>query len=451
MAKSQVGPGMRPSRARSRRTLGVGALVMSGALALGACGGGDSGTSPSEPAGDGTVELTFWSWMTNIEDVVDIWNQAHPEIQVTVDRLAEGDDLVTRILTASEAGNLPDLMQVEYQSLPILVSNGIAADITEDVASLQDSVSEGAWNQVTWDGQTYALPGDVAPLMLFYRADRFAELGLDVPTTWDEFAAVAEAVRAADPASNLTAYSPDFSGWFAGMSQQAGADWWTTEGDAWGVDIDSAPTQQVASYWGDLLADGAVSTEATYSADWNARLADGTLLAWVAPVWGAGVIEGIAPDTAGSWRAAALPQWSAGDDVTGFWGGSSAAVSEQTEHRAEAVEFLTWLFTSDEASQALVDISGLYPAATAGQEYASETATPAILAGQDDFYQLAAHAASVARGFTWAPNVNATYQIMQDAFSAAMQAGTPLVDQLPAIEEDSRADLESQGYEVVDD
>ncbi len=448
MTDSRTAGTARPRRRGRRRATALGAVAVAGALALGACGGADPS---SDAAGEeGPVELTFWSWMTNIEDVVDLWNAEHPDIQVTVDRLAEGDDLVTRILTAGEAGNLPDLMQAEYQSLPVLVSNGIAADITQDVADLQDQLSPGAWEQVTWAGSTFALPGDVAPLMLFYREDRFAELGVDVPATWDEFAAAAEAVRAADPASNLTAYSPDYSGWFAGMAQQAGADWWsTTDADEWVVDIDSAESRKVATYWGDLVGDGAVSTEATYSTDWNARLADGTLLAWVAPVWGAGVIEGIAPDTAGLWRAAPLPQWESGDDVTGFWGGSSVAVSAESEHHEAAVEFLTWLSTSPESTQALVDVAGVYPAAVAGQEYAGDTTTPAVLEGQDDFYQLAAHAASVARGFTWAPNVNATYQLMQDAFSAALEAGTPMVDRLAAIESGSRDDLQAQGYAVA--
>lgn len=444
-------------RGRRRRALGAGAFGVAAALTLAACSGGgaESGDptagASSDPGGPAeVVELTFWSWMTNIEDVVAIWNEQNPGIQVTVDRLAEGDDLVTRIITASEAGNLPDLMQAEYQALPILVSNGIVADLTADVQPVWDSIADGAWNQVTWDGQTFAVPGDIAPLMLFYREDRFAELGLDVPTTWDEFAELARAVRAADPSSRLTSFSPGDTGWFAGLSQQAGADWWSTEGETWVVDIDSEQTRRVAEFWGDLIAEGLVDTNATYSAEWNAALADGTQLAWVSPVWGAAVIGGIAPDTAGLWRAAPIPQWSAGEDVTGYWGGSSAAVSADTDHHQESVEFLTWLLTSEEATQALVDISGLYPAAVSGQEYAEQTATPAVLEGQDDFYQLAADAASVARGFTWAPNVNATYTILQDAFSAAIEAGTPLVDALPKIDADSRADLAGQGYQVAE-
>jgi len=454
MSKSAIPQRAVHGRWVRRRSFGVGTLSVVAALVLAACGGSseEGGTATTSPDSGGSgepVELTFWSWMTNIKDVVAIWNNANPDIHVTVDRLAEGDDLVTRIITANKAGNLPDLMQAEYQALPVLVSNGIVADLSQDVKPIRDSISEGAWNQVTWNGKTFAVPGDIAPLMMFYREDRFAELGLTVPTTWKEFAETARSVRAADPSSYLTSFSPGDTGWFAGLSQQAGADWWSTEGESWKVNIDSEPTQRVATFWGDLVAEHAVATNATYSAEWNAALNDGTQLAWVSPVWGAGVIAGIAPDTAGLWRAAPMPQWSTGQDVTGYWGGSSAAISAHTKHYKESMKFLTWLFTSTEATKALVDISGLYPAAVSGQEYALQTVTPAILKGQDDFYRLAAHAASVARGFTWSPNVTATYSTLHDAFSAAIEAGTPLVDALPAIESSSQADLEAQGYQVA--
>ena len=43
--------------------------------------------------------------------------------------LAGGGDMVTKLLTAAKAGNPPDLAQVEYQSLPTLVSNEVLADI----------------------------------------------------------------------------------------------------------------------------------------------------------------------------------------------------------------------------------------------------------------------------------------------------------------------------------
>jgi multiple sugar transport system substrate-binding protein len=443
----------RRRRATRRSAIVLTCLVSVLALVLAACGSSDeddpTGEAPPSTS-SGPVKLTYWTWMTNIEDVVAIWNKENPDIQVKIDRLAEGDDLVTRIVTAAKAGNLPDMMQVEYQSLPILVSNEVVADLTEEVAPLQDAMPASAWDQVTWNDTSYAIPGDIGPLMMYVRTDRFKELGIAVPTTWEEFAQAAKAVRAADPDAYLSSFDATYPGWFAGLAQQAGAQWWSAEDDAWVVDIDDGPTEQVADFWSALLADGDLSTSPTYSAEWNAAMADGSILSWIAPVWGAGVIQGTAPDTAGKWRAVPLPQYAAGENVSGYWGGSSSAVSADTEHAEQATQFLTWLYTDPEALAALVDVAGLYPAALEGQDYAAGTGSPEILQGQDDFWQLAADAAANAQGFQWSPNVNFTFTTMQDAFATAVEKGTSLSDTLPDIEKASRDDLASQGYPVAE-
>ncbi len=426
-----------------RRILVPSALAAIVPLALAGCTGGGT-----DAEADGPVELTYWSWATDIESVVDVWNAENPDIQVTVDGNAEGDDLVTRIITAAKAGNLPDIMQVEYQSLPVLVSNEIVADLSHDVADLQDAMPAAAWDQVTWGGASYAVPGDVGPLMMYVRADRFAELGIDVPTTWDEFAAAAETASAAG--AKITSFDATYPGWFAGLSQQAGAQWWSDVDGSWAVDIDDEPTQKVADYWGALLDAGVVSTSPTYSAEWNTELATGELLTWIAPVWGAGVLEGIAPDTAGDWRAVPLPTWDAGDTATGYWGGSSSAIAATSEHQDAAAAFLTWLYTSEEGTSQLVDVAGLYPAAIVGQEYAATTTTPGILEGQDDFWQLAADAADNAQGFLWSPNVNYTFSTMKDAFATSIEHGTSIADTLGDVDEASAADLAAQGYPVAE-
>ena len=50
-------------------------FVLAVALVAGCSSGG------SNDAG-GPVELTFWTWATNIEKVVDKWNATHPDVHV---------------------------------------------------------------------------------------------------------------------------------------------------------------------------------------------------------------------------------------------------------------------------------------------------------------------------------------------------------------------------------
>src|SRR5262245_40752317 len=103
-------------------------LLSSFVLAVALLAGCSSGGSDE---GGGRVELTFWTWATNIEKVVDKWNAKHPDVHVTVSRQSQGDELVTKVLTAAKSGNAPDLFQAEYQALPTFVSNDVAADLSQ--------------------------------------------------------------------------------------------------------------------------------------------------------------------------------------------------------------------------------------------------------------------------------------------------------------------------------
>ena len=434
----------------------VGALIVTTALA--ACTSSNDGDTPSDgdstPGGGTTGEqadLQFWTWTTNIEDVIAIWNDEHPDIQVTVDRQAQGDELITRVLTAAQAGNEPCLVHTEYQALPVLVANGVVADITADFEGIRDAFPDGAWGLTSFGDQVFAIPQDIAPMMLFYREDLFAQYGLKVPTTWDEFAALAAEVRQkAGPDQYLTTFSSGDPGWFAGLSQQAGAEWWTSEGEAWKVGINDEATTALADYWGNLVSQGLIDDQPMYTPEWNAAMNDGTLLAWPTAVWGAGVLEGVAPDTAGLWRAVPMPQWSAGENVTGYWGGSGTAITTDCEYREQAVEFVTWLNTSPEALEALVTISGVYPAATAGQTGPALAQPPVMMPNQPDFYTQASEIAGTARGFTWGPNVNVAYNTYKDAFQAAIEGGTPFSGAINTMQDTTVADLKTQGYEVID-
>ena len=174
-------------------TVAVAALALTGCTAT---GGGE----------DGPVSLDYWAWAPNIDQVVDIWNEQNPDIQVTVQKQDGGDPVITKLLTALKAGNgAPDLIQAEYQKIPTLVSSDALADISGDLGDdVSGAFADGLWSSVTLGGDAvYAIPQDSGPMMFYYREDVFSDLGLQVPTTWDEYADVAAAVHASDPSRYL--------------------------------------------------------------------------------------------------------------------------------------------------------------------------------------------------------------------------------------------------------
>ncbi|MBI9113456.1 ABC transporter substrate-binding protein [Sanguibacter suaedae] len=412
---------------------------------LAACSGDDSS--------DGPVSLTFWTWAPEMEAVVDIWNEQNPDIQVTVNKQDGGDAAVTKLLTAIKAGSgAPDLMQAEYQAIPTMVSSDALADISDVLADdVAGHFPEGVWNAVTLGSDAvYAVPQDSGPMQFYYRADVFAELGLEVPTTWDEYADVAAQVRAADPSKYLGTFSATDAGWFTGLAQQAGASWWSIDGDSWEVSVDDEPTLRVAEYWGGLVEEGVIDNKPMYTPEWNAALNDGSQIGWLSAVWAPGVLAGNAPDTAGLWEMAPMPQWDADEPATGNWGGSATAVTTQSEHPEEAAEFVTWLNTSPEGVEALADISGIYPADSAGQEALGDS--PEFFSNQEDFYEIAAQTASTAGSFTYGPNVNVAYSAYNDQFGKAAEARSKadFVAAVETMQETTRSNLVDSGFSVAD-
>jgi multiple sugar transport system substrate-binding protein len=415
---------------------------------LAACSGDDE--EPAQTAGDpnAPANLTFWTWTTNIQKVVDIWNAKNPTQKVTVSNQAQGEELITKTLTAHRAGNAPDLIHAEYQALPVLITNGVAADLTSLAGGIKGEFTEGTWALTSFGGKTYAIPQDVGPMMLYYREDLFQQLGLTVPKTWDEFAGVARQVRQKDSKRYLATFSSGDPGWFAGLAEQAGANWWVNDNGTWTVRINDEATKKVASFWGDLVNQDILSGKPMYTPEWNKAMTDGTLLAWPSAIWGAGVLEGVAPSTKGKWRMVAMPQWDAAAPASGYWGGSATAISSKSSQRAQAEKFVKWLNTDQEALDALISEGGIYPAATKGQSSPQLNEAPAMMPNQPTFFAEAAEIAKTARGFNWAPNVNVTYSNYSDIFAKAIQEKSDFAAAVDAIQAASVADLKKQGFEV---
>ncbi|GGT86312.1 MULTISPECIES: ABC transporter substrate-binding protein [Streptomyces] len=437
-----------PIVSRHRRAVSVATAVALGAATLTACGSSDGG----DQAESGPVSLTYWAWAPNMDKVAALWNQKNPDIKVTVQKQASGDDLVTKIITASKAHQAPDLVQAEFQALPTLVSNDALADISEEVGGAKDKFTPGLWQQTTLGSDAvYAVPQDSGPMMFYYRTDLFQQYGLKVPTTWDEFAATAKALKAKAPGKSLTTFSSNDAGLFAGLAQQAGARWWTTEGQKWKVGVDDAATRKVADFWGGLVQEGAVDNQPMYTPAWNKALNTGQQIGWVSAVWAPGTLTTAAPDTKGKWAVAPLPQWDAAKPATGSWGGSTTAVTTDSKHKAAAAKFATWLNTDPEALAALVKESGIYPAATAAQTGGALAKAPDFFANQPDFYARAAAIAKTTAPAAWGPNVNVAYTSFKDEFGKAAKVKSKggFADALTAMQAATVADLKKQGFEVA--
>lgn len=398
------------------------------------------------------VELTYWNWAPHIDEVVKIWNDAHPNVQVTVSRAAGAAEIVQKLSAAHAAGSPPDVTNVTYQDLPALVVNGFVTDISAEMAPLKDKISPVAWNLVTFGDTTWATPQGTSPMMFYYRKDILAEFGIGPPKTWEEFAEAAKAVRARDPAKYLVHFPSGDPSLFAALTQQAGANWWKLDGDNWTVAINSEPAKQVAAYWQDLVATDAVSTMQTWSPEWGAAMANGSLLGFISAVWAPPLIANLAPDTQGKWGVVPLPLWSTGvgaETSGGVMGGSATAVSSLTKHPAEAKEFAIWITNAEEALAAYVRLMNIWPAnleARAALPQLKEA--PAFLPDSADFYTMAGEIDTKTASVNWGPNVSTAFDVYKNAMGEAVQNKAGFAEVLDQVQKAAFDGMKTQGYQV---
>ncbi|WP_129338463.1 ABC transporter substrate-binding protein [Cellulomonas endophytica] len=415
-------------------------------VALAAC---SSGSGDEAADGDGPITLDYWAWGTSQPGLVEAWNAANPDVQVRHTDAGGGTDSSAKLLTATRADEAPDVAVVEYNTLPAMIVGDVAADITEQVdEETKGAFTDAVWGLTTFNDAIYGIPQDVGPMALVYNEARLAELGVAVPTTWAEFADAAAAVRAADPDTYLATFAPGEFGFFSGMAQQAGAEWWSVDGETWTVGIDDEPSRAVADYWQDLVDRDLVKVESLLTPEWNAQLNAGNILSWPSALWAPGVIYGVAPDMAGQWALAKLPQWEAGDDRVAFQGGSAVVVTTSSEHPAEAARFAAWINSSEEGAAIQIE-TGQYPASLTGQELATQSEPPVLMPQQTDFWTLAAEiAGSTLPDISWGPNVNVASSAFQDAMQAAADSGTPFRDALATTQETVVEDMTTTGFDV---
>jgi multiple sugar transport system substrate-binding protein len=421
----------------SHRTARVGgALLLVSAFALTACstGGATDGVDAAAcTPSTGPVELTFTSWLPGIEDAVAIWNDENPDIQVTVQTGPNGNGgTYKNFFNQIEAGNAPDLGQIEYDALPnFRVQDGVVNIAScAGVADAKSQFIDWTWSQVTFgeENAVYAIPQDIGPEALYYRKDLFEKAGLAVPTTWEEYAADAAIIR--EKGGYITNFSQSDINAFAGLVWQAGGQWFANDGTNWDVTLDSAESTKVADYWQGLLDDDLVGRVAPWTDEWNNAYNTGEMWTWVSAVWGANTISSGAPDTAGDWAVAPMPQWTAGESAAGNWGGSTTAVLTGSKHPYEAAKFALWLNSDADALTALNTSANIYPATVDGASLPAFADGLDFYGGQKIYDVFADAAKNVNPDFTWGPTMTQTYTDVADGFSAALANNGTLLDAL---------------------
>jgi multiple sugar transport system substrate-binding protein len=360
----------------NRRTFLAAAGAASLGAALAACGGSD-GSAAAQAVSQSDVdkalstptELTFWTWVPNIDQEVALFQKKYPSIKVNVVNAGQGTPQYTKLRTALQAGTgAPDVVQIEYQYIPTFTITDSLLDLRPyGAAALKSRFVDWTWGQVTGTGgEIWAMPQDTGPMGLLYRQDIFDQHDIAVPKTWDEFADAAHKLHAADPNVYLTNMAANQAAAWHGLLWQAGAKPYVSTGKSdIAISVSDNIGKKLAAYWGGLAKDGVIGTEPDFTDAWYAALNSGKYATWITAAWGPVFLSGSAKATAGKWRAAPLPQWDAGSQHSGNWGGSTSAVIKTTKNPIAAAMFAQFLNTDPDTTKLFASKQFLFPSTKA--------------------------------------------------------------------------------------
>jgi len=174
--------------------------ILSGALLLGACAG-------AQPAAD---QVEIFSWWTGggeaagLEAMLGVFANDFPNVEFINSAVAGGAGTNARAVLASrlQAGDPPDSWQAHAGQE--IIGTYVAANQIEPLNSLFD---EEGWIDVmpetlipliSKDGNIYSVPVNIHRAnVMWTNPALLAELGVAVPTNWDEFLAACETIEAA--------------------------------------------------------------------------------------------------------------------------------------------------------------------------------------------------------------------------------------------------------------
>lgn len=210
----------------------------------------------------------------------------------------------------------------------------------DDLDEVTARFSNAAMVPFQFDGATYALPETTTFPVMFYRRDILAELGLEVPETWDDVK-VAMAVLSKNQMEFGMLPSEQV---FAMFLFQNGGAYYTEDGSRSALDSDIAVNtfKEYTEYYTDYKLDAATSVEERF------RTGECPLIIADYTIYNNLVVS--APDIAGLWSFAPVPgtvqEDGTVDHSTGCTGLASIIMAD-TDYPDECWEFIKWWNSAD--------------------------------------------------------------------------------------------------------
>ncbi len=264
--------------------------------------------------------------------------------------------LQTRLQNAMLSGTeVPDLMELPEGALSFFTRGPLSdvgfLDLTERLEreGLRDRLVETRLSVWSSRDRVFALPHDVHPVMLMYRADLQESLGIDVTRlkTWDDFVSVGRrVVRDLNGDGVPDRYMidlPSSGSWGLGLLlRQRGINNFDSQGRI--AFNQPATVDTVIWYLEQTVGPQRVAYECGWGQSLLKAMSDGLALFFIAPDWRSFTTETDVPNLKGKMKMMPLPAWEPGGRRTSVWGGTGLAISKRSPNVELAWEFAKELY-----------------------------------------------------------------------------------------------------------
>jgi multiple sugar transport system substrate-binding protein len=204
--------------------------------------------------GDSAANSSRKYWDSLAEE----YESKHPGVKIDVS-VYSWNDVDAKVKDMVAAGHAPDLAQIgayaDYAAAGKLYPASDLLSIRTQADFLSQLTEAGQWNHTQ-----YGIPFAASTRVLFYNKTLFAEAGITPPTTWDELAADARALKAkgvkypyALPLGPEEAQAETMQWLLSGSNPSDGGNGYTD--DIGTYTIDSAPNVQTFTWLKDELVD----------------------------------------------------------------------------------------------------------------------------------------------------------------------------------------------------
>lgn len=152
------------------------------------------------------VEITFWHAMNgdlekSLQKLTDEFMEKNPNITVTLQNQSSYKDLQQKITaTVASPSNLPTMTQAYPDWVFNPINDGLVTDLTPYIENETlkfdnyDDILPSLREAANIEGKIYGMPFNKSTEVLWYNKTLLDELGLEVPTTYDELVEVSKKI-----------------------------------------------------------------------------------------------------------------------------------------------------------------------------------------------------------------------------------------------------------------